>query len=211
MIVGLTGGIGSGKTTVSQYLTSHHHVDVVDADKIAREVVNQNNEIGQVTLKLLMSALGDWVVDEQGNYNRTIIRQKIFEEPMFVNELNAIIHPIIRKQILAELSQVQSPYVVLDVPLLFEGKDAPDGLLGLCRTVMVVDVPPSMQTARAAARDGMDMANIEAIMSRQIERSERLKIARLNHYDVIDNSKDLKHLYRQIDELHQKYAVLASQ
>lgn len=211
MIVGLTGGIGSGKTTVSQYLTSHHHVDVVDADKIAREVVNQNNEIGQVTLKLLMSALGDWVVDEQGNYNRTIIRQKIFEEPMFVNELNAIIHPIIRKQILAELSQVQSPYVVLDVPLLFEGKDAPDGLLGLCRTVMVVDVPPSMQTARAAARDGMDVANIEAIMSRQIERSERLKIARLNHYDVIDNSKDLKHLYRQIDELHQKYTVLASQ
>lgn len=211
MIVGLTGGIGSGKTTVSQYLTSHHHVDVVDADKIAREVVNQNNEVGQVTLKLLMSALGDWIVDEQGNYNRTIIRQKIFEEPMLVNELNAIIHPIIRKQILTELSQAQSPYVVLDVPLLFEGKDAPDGLLGLCRTVMVVDVPPSMQTARAAARDGMDVANIEAIMSRQIERSERLKIARLNHYDVIDNSKDLKHLYRQIDELHKKYAVLASQ
>ncbi len=209
MIVGLTGGIGSGKTTVSEYLACHHHIDVIDADKIARQIVNKDNQLGQATLQRLVAALGEWVVDDEGNYNRTVIRQKIFEQPALVNQLNAIIHPMIRQQILTELIQVQSPYAVLDVPLLFEGKDNPNGLLKLCQAVMVVDVPMDVQIARASARDGVNGANIEAIIKRQIDRLQRLDIAERNHYDIIDNSKDLKSLYNQIDELHKKYSQLA--
>lgn len=209
LIVGLTGGIGSGKTTVSQYLMTKYHIEIIDADKIARRVVDANHAVGQKVLAQLQETFGAWILDEKGAYHRAGIRQKIFAEPNFVAKLNAVLHPIIYQQLLLEIMSAQSVYVVLDVPLLLEGRAKPQSILALCDEVMIVDVPEEVQMARAMMRDGVDLANIEAIMSHQIKRSKRLAIARQNHYDVINNACDLSNLHRQIDGLHQKYCLRA--
>lgn len=204
-VVGLTGGIGSGKTAVSDYLNQHYHIDVIDADVLARQAVNHQDQIGQKTLDSLEKALGVWVVDEQGRYNRALVRERIFSDNALLDTLNAIIHPVIFSLVVDALSKTSSPYAILSVPLLFEGRHKSLSLLSLCDTVLVVDTPISLQVARAVKRDLVGQDNIQAIIHRQISRQDRLDFAKTCHYDIIVNDKSIQDLYVKLDDLHQKY------
>lgn len=202
LIIGLTGGIGSGKTAVSDYF-AHLGIDVVDADVIAHRL----SQKGSPMLNAIKDAFGDWVLDTDGNYNRPQMRAFVFNNPANLAKLNAITHPIISQTCLDELAQAQSPYAILSAPLLIENKNNPQSLFHACHKILVVDVPTNLQIARASKRDGTDPTQIQAIIARQISRDERLAHAD----DVVDNSGDLPHLHQQLARLHSKYLTLAHQ
>lgn len=202
-VIGLTGGIGSGKTAVSDWF-ANQGIDVVDADVISRAITAK----GSPTLQVLKEHFGAWIIDDKGELDRVALRQYVFDNPTALSQLNAITHPAIRTQIINSLRRASSDYVILSVPLLFEGIKGEDkGLIALCQRVLVVDVPPDIQRVRASQRDGKSHAQIQAIIDNQIDRTTRLSLAD----DVVDNSQDLPHLYRQLPPLHQKYLKLAQQ
>lgn len=201
MIVGLTGGIGSGKTAVSNWFFSQN-IDVVDADIIAHQLTEQDSPL----LDTLRETFGDWVLDEAGNYNRQAMRTFIFDKPDKLAKLNAIIHPAVQQSILHSLKQSHSSYTLLVVPLLFE-KRQHSPLFGLCQQFLVVDSPVALQIARATRRDST--GDIQKILSNQLSRQERLALAQELHADVVVNDQDLPTLYAQLLPLHQKYLALA--
>ena len=201
MIVGLTGGIGSGKTAVSNWFFSQN-IDVVDADIIAHQLTEQDSPL----LDTLRETFGDWVIDEAGNYNRQAMRAFIFDKPDKLAKLNAIIHPAVQQSILHSLKQSRSSYKMLVVPLLFE-KHQHSPLFGLCQQFLVVDSPVALQIARATRRDST--GDIQKILSNQLSRQERLALAQELHADVVVNDQDLPTLYAQLLPLHQKYLALA--
>ncbi len=203
LIIGLTGGIGSGKTTVSDYFATLG-IDVVDADIISHAITAK----GSPMLLTLSEVFGAQILSND-ELDRTKLRQLVFANPTKLAQLNAILHPAIRTQIKHELDHATSPYAILSAPLLLEsmvGDDKNTGLVALCDRVLVVDVPMSLQLQRASRRDGQTQADIKAIIDRQIGREKRLAYAD----DVVDNSGDLDNLYRQIHALHEKYLSLAS-
>lgn len=203
MVVGLTGGIGSGKTAVSDWFASQG-IDVVDADVISRSITAKDSS----TLQRLKDNFGDWIVAPTGELDRSALRQYVFDHPQALTQLNAITHPAIRTRIIQELEQASSDYVILSVPLLLESiKDDDKGLSALCQRILVVDVPPSLQLERASRRDDQSKQHIQAIIDKQIDRHKRLSLAD----DVVDNSGDLTHLHRQLMPLHQYYLTLAKQ
>lgn len=202
LIIGLTGGIGSGKTAVSDYF-AHLGIDVVDADVIAHRL----SQRGSPMLNAIKDAFGDWVLDADGNYNRSQMRAFVFNNPANLAKLNAITHPIISQTCLDELARAQSPYAILSVPLLIENKNNRPSLFHACHKILVVDVPTDLQIARASKRDGTDPTQIQAIIARQISRDDRLAHAD----DVVDNSGDLPHLHQQLAQLHNKYLALTTQ
>lgn len=204
-IVGLTGGIGSGKTTISDYLHQKYHIDVIDADVLAKKAVDKRFDIGQQTLLMLQNALGDWVLDNDGCYNKMAVRERVFDDLLLLKKLNAIIHPVVFELVSQQLTNVQSAYVILSVPLLFENRHAPNNLLSLCHSVLVVDVAYKTQIARASRRDNIHTQNIKAIINQQISRQQRLDLAHQYHYDIIHNDADLDSVYQQLDNIHQKY------
>lgn len=200
MVVGLTGGIGSGKTAVSDWFAAQG-IDVVDADVISRTITAK----GSPTLQALKEHFGAWIIDDNGELNRAALRRHVFDNPQALTQLNAITHPAIRKHIIQALQQASSDYVILSVPLLLESiKDDDKGLTALCQRILVVDVPPNVQLERASRRDGQNQQHIQAIIDKQIDRDKRLSLAD----DVLDNSGDLAHLYRQLTPLHQRYLTL---
>lgn len=203
-IVGLTGGIGSGKTAVSDYFAAQG-MDVIDADVIAHHLTAK----GSPLLDTLRHAFGDWVVDNDGNYDRAAMRAYIFGRDDELARLNAIIHPAIRRAIIDELARATSPYAILSVPLLLEGRHSTPNLLELCDHLLIVDVPVVMQLERASRRDDNAIAQIQAIIDKQISRDERLKLATKLGADIVDNSQDLPTLYAQLAPLHQRYLAMA--
>lgn len=201
MVIGLTGGIGSGKTAVSDWFASQG-IDVVDADVISHSITTKDSP----TLQKLKDKFGDWIVTPTGELDRSALRQYVFDHPQALIQLNAITHPAIRTRIIQELEQASSDYVILSVPLLLESiKDDDKGLSALCQRILVVDVPPSLQLERASRRDDQSKQHIQAIIDKQIDRHKRLSLAD----DVVDNSGDLTHLHRQLMPLHQYYLTLA--
>lgn len=193
--IGLTGGIGSGKSTVAN-LFAAHGVPVIDADVIARELV----EPGQPALAEIVAAFGADMLDAQGRLDRAKLRARVFDDPSQRKRLEAILHPRIH-DLMAERTAAQTaPYALLVIPLLFEA-DQRD----LVDRVLVVDAPAETQRARVSARDRLPPAQIDAMLAAQWDRQRRLDHAD----DIIDNSGDAAALERQVDALHCRYLDLA--
>ena len=190
-ILGLTGGIGSGKSAASDYFAKLGIV-VVDADIVAREVVQP----GQPAWQAIREHFGPEVLQADGSLNRAWLRQKVFAEPAERQWLEQQTHPRIRASIIQQLQQAQSPYAILSSPLLFES-----GQAKLTARTLVIDVPEALQLQRASARDGNDAEQIRRIMAAQLSRAERCKQAD----DIVDNSGTLEQLYAQLQGLHERY------
>ncbi|WP_047681799.1 MULTISPECIES: dephospho-CoA kinase [Xenorhabdus] len=190
-IVALTGGIGSGKTTISNVFSSLG-VPLVDADIIAREVVT----LGSPALQAISEYFGSDILLPDGSLNRTALRQKIFSAPEEKQWLNSLLHPLIHAETQQQLNQVSYPYVIWVVPLLIE-----NNLTHLADRILVVDVPPEIQISRTITRDGISREQVENILAAQASRQERLEKAD----DVILNDQKKQDLTARIIELHQKY------
>jgi dephospho-CoA kinase len=199
-ILGLTGGIGSGKTAASDYLASKG-ISIVDSDMIAREIVQP----GQPAWLAIREHFGEQAIQgsgpQQGQLDRAWLRQQVFADPSQRQWLEQLTHPLIRQRTLASLQAATSTYVVLVSPLLLES-----GQKTLVQRVLVIDVPTDVQEQRAGLRDGNSPEQIRAIIAAQISRAERLQQAD----DIVDNSATPQHLQQQLDNLHQQYLALAS-
>lgn len=190
-VVGVTGGIGSGKTTVTN-LFQTHGIEVVDADVIARGIFQPGSD----ALLHVEERFGDRALLETGELNRAWLRERVFTHPEDKAWLNQLTHPLIREQILAALKQAQSPYVILSAPLLVENK-----LTALCDRVLVVDVTEAMQIERTRQRDDVSAQQVSAIMQSQASRIERLQAAD----DVLDNNGTPEALVEPVERLHRFY------
>lgn len=196
VVIGLTGGIGSGKTTVSQEFEALGII-VVDADVIAREVVAP----GEPLLAELADRFGAHVLMPDGTLNRAVLREIIFSDVAKKEQLNALIHPVIRHRLITQLSQAKSAYVILSAPLLFE-----NNLDSFCQRNLVVDIPVEVQIERTIGRDGVSKEQVNAILNAQWPRQRRLTKAD----DIIDNSLPLDSLPERVRTLHKKYLALTS-
>lgn len=195
MIVGLTGGIASGKTAVSDYL-AELGIPVVDADIVARQVV----EPGQPALASIAQHFGHELLQADGSLDRAALRQRIFNNHQEKQWLEALLHPLIRTTIRKQLDDTQGPYKLLVAPLLLE-----NGLESMVDRVLVIDAPVDAQLIRGAARDNNSREQIEQIVAAQLPREQRVAKAD----DVICNDQDLEHLQKQARALHQRYLELA--
>lgn len=195
LIVGLTGGIGSGKSAASQWFETQG-INVVDADIVAREIV----EKGQPALAQIQSAFGDWVLLESGELNRKALREHIFQHPFARQQLEEITHPAIRQSIIVQLEQANSPYVILVSPLLFETNQHL-----LTQRTLLIDASIELQIQRASQRDGQSVAQIENIIQAQMPRDRKLDLAD----DIAINDGHLEHLYTQLQKLHLHYLELS--
>lgn len=194
-IVGVTGGIGSGKTTVTDCFAKKG-ITVIDADIVARQVV----EPGTSALEAIVEKFGKGIVDHEQMLDRSALRKLIFAEPQLKSWLNALLHPLIRQQLFVQTKQAQSIYCLLSAPLLVENR-----LYTEVDRVLIIDVSEALQLQRTVLRDKTNQQQIQAIMNAQVSRAERLAVAD----DIIDNSQDIAHLYSQIDTLHNQYLQLA--
>ena len=195
-VVGLTGGIGSGKSAATAYFEKLG-IDVVDADEVARDVVAPGSE----GLKEIVNRFGDSILQEDGSLNRAALREKVFSDINEKNWLNNLLHPLIRLRMQHLISESTSPYCILSVPLLVENK-----LTEMCNYVVVVDCPEAMQLERALKRDGSTEETIRNIMASQATRNERINAADV----VLDNSTTLPALSAQITDLHNTLLTLSS-
>jgi len=192
----LTGGIASGKSAVSDGF-ARLGVPVIDTDRIARQVV----EPGQEGLEGIIQSFGQDFLDETGSLDRRKMREAIFADPRLRSRLEAILHPLIRRQAWEQIRALDSPYCLLVIPLFTESES-----YGWVDRVLVVDVPEEVQIERVMARDQITRSQAQAILSAQAGRMERLKIAD----DVLDNSGSLEELRSQVKRLHQKYLRVAA-
>lgn len=195
-VVGLTGGIGCGKTTVTE-LFAELGVQAVDADIVARQVVQP----GTACFKAIKARFGAEILLADGGLNRNLLRQRVFSQPADKIWLEQLLHPAIRQQLLQQLAGLTSPYALLVAPLLLENK-----LHSYVQRVLVIDLPERLQLQRAMARDGADQQQISAIMAAQLSRPERLALAD----DIISNDQTVADLKPQVARLHQQYLVLAN-
>ena len=205
-IVGLTGGIGSGKSTVAN-LFNQLGIPSVDADIVARQIVAK----GSPLLAKITAHFGPQLLTTEHTLNRPLLRQLIFNEPTAKQWLDSVMHPAIRTEMLSQLAQLPpAPYVLLIAPLLLENK-----LDSLVNRVLVVDITERNQLSRTLSRDGVSAGasaeQVQAIIASQISRPERLALAD----DVIDNNTDFASggdtamLQQQLLQLHQRYLDLA--
>lgn len=190
-ILGITGGIGSGKSAATQWFESQG-ISVVDADIVAREVV----EPGQTALQAIQQAFGDWVLLEDGNLDRRALREHIFQFPEARQTLEKITHPAIRQSIIQQLQQAESPYVILVSPLLFETNQHQ-----LTHHTLLVDADEQTQLQRASQRDGQSEEQIRKIIAAQMPRAQKQQLAN----DIVVNDGLLEHLHQQLKPLHLSY------
>ena len=194
-IVGLTGGIGSGKSAVAARFRALG-ILVVDADQAARAVV----EPGMPALADIAAHFGAGVIQADGTLDRAALRRLVFDDPEERRWLEQLLHPRIGEWLRARLAAAPGPYAILESPLLFESTQH-----RMVRRSLLVDVPEEVQVARAAARDGNSPEQIRAIMAAQLSRAERRQRAD----DCIDNSGPPEALDAQVAELHRRYVALA--
>ncbi|ANW24751.1 dephospho-CoA kinase [Vibrio coralliilyticus] len=191
-VVGLTGGIASGKTTVANLFQSQFGIEIVDADVVAREVV----EPGSEGLKAIEERWGADILLRDGTLNRAKLREVIFANEEEKAWINGLLHPMIREKMQADIAKVTSPYGLLVIPLMVE-----NNLQSLADRILVVDVDKQTQMQRTVERDGVPLEQVESILAAQASRTQRLAIAD----DVIKNNATNQELLPQITELHQKY------
>jgi dephospho-CoA kinase len=196
LVVGLTGGIGSGKTAVSDRF-AHYGVPVIDTDLIARELV----EPGQPALAEIAAEFGPECLDNEGRLNRAHLRQRVFADEADRRRLEAILHPRIRAVARERIAALTTPYCLLVIPLLAE-----TGMTDLVDRVLVVDVSEAEQTRRVMARDRIDETQARRILVAQASRSQRLALAD----EVVENSGDFASLDQQIAKLHRHYLQIVA-
>ena len=194
LIIGLTGGIGSGKSEASRRF-AERGVAVVDADVVAREVV----EPGASALIQIAAHFGSNILDADGHLNRSKLRAIIFSNPAEKEWLESLLHPIINTEIRYQLAKATSPYSILASPLLLETQQ-----FQLVDRVLVIDTSEQLQLERATHRDKNNEAQIKAIMQTQLSRQERCARAT----DVINNHGSIDELDAQVEKLHQRYLDL---
>lgn len=197
-VVGLTGGIGSGKSSVAN-LFAERGITVVDADAISHQLT----AAGGGAIAKLRAAFGDEMIDAQGALDRARMRDLVYRDPDAKRRLEAVLHPLIRDEAARQIAAAQSPYVIHMIPLLVEAGNARERF----DRVLVVDCPEETQIARVSERDGMLREQIEAIMKTQASRAARLAQAD----DIVDNSSSPAGLPPQVQQLHRLYLRLAAQ
>ena len=195
LVIGLTGGIGSGKSTVAEMFESLG-VPIIDMDRIARQIV----EPGQPALTQIKQAFGEKIVAASGQLNRQQLSKIIFDSAKKRQQLEAILHPLIRQETARQLAELKSPYCIVVIPLLLESEQR-----SLVDRVLVVDVPESLQITRTMQRDGISAAQVRKILAAQVGRDSRLNAAD----DVIDNSAAMEDIRHRVDELDQQYRALS--
>ena len=188
---GLTGGIGSGKSTVAEMFRKLG-ADVVDADELARRVV----EPGRPALVAIEKHFGSEVIAADGSLDRAALRKLVFEDEAERRWLEMLTHPLIHEYIGEQLAAARSAYAILAHPLLIETSQTRN-----CNRILVIDVPEELQLERTMARDDNPEAQVRAIMAAQASREERLAAAD----DVILNDQGLTHLDAEVARLHQFY------
>jgi dephospho-CoA kinase len=195
LIIGLTGGIGSGKSTVAN-LFADLGAPIIDMDQIARHVV----EPGQPALLQITQTFGNELIDVEGKLRRQQLSQIIFDSEEKRHQLEAILHPIIREETERQLAELEAPYCIVVIPLLLESNQR-----SLVNRILVVDAPEDIQIARTMQRDGISAKQAEKILASQVDRQSRLNAAD----DIINNSSALDSLRLQVKELDQAYRLLA--
>ncbi|AMB78244.1 dephospho-CoA kinase [Pseudomonas fragi] len=193
-ILGLTGGIGSGKSAAAEHFAALG-VHVVDADHAARWVV----EPGRPALAKIAEHFGDAVLQADGQLDRSALRSLIFSDPELRRWLEALLHPLIREEIALNLAQAKSPYAILVSPLLIES-----GQYATTQRVLVIDAPQALQIERTLLRDNTSEQQVQAILKAQASREERLSHAD----DILVNNSDLKTLQTEVERLHHFYLTL---
>ena len=191
LIIGLTGGIGSGKSVASDKFASLG-ITVVDADVASRTVV----EPGMPALKEIESHFGSEIITGDGQLDRTKLRELIASDAEERKWLESVLHPRIGEQIAKEIAESTSPYTLFVAPLLLETNSQE-----MCTRVVVVDVPKEVQVERTAERDEVSTDQVEQMVSAQMERQKRLEKAD----DVLVNTGTIEELEKKVEELHEKY------
>ena len=197
-VVGLTGGIGSGKSTVAD-LFVEQGATLVDTDAIAHELTG----VGGAAMPALVAEFGAAVAAVDGAMDRAAMRQLVFADPSARARLEGILHPLIRQLSAERCRAAGSPYVILAVPLLVESGTYRER----CDRIVVVDCPESLQIERVMARNGMLVDEVKAIMAVQATRQQRLAVAN----DVVVNDADQAKLHAQVAVLHRKYLMLSAE
>jgi len=195
LIVGITGGIGSGKSAVTQRF-EQLGITVVDADLAARVIV----EPGRPALSAIAEHFGHSIIQADGTLDRAALRQRVFADEGERHWLEQLTHPLIGQEILDQLTAASSAYTLLSSPLLLETSQKE-----LANCVVVVDVPEETQLERTMARDDNDEAQVKRIMAAQMRREARLALADI----VIDNSRSLDELDSVVEELHKEFLLRA--
>lgn len=197
-VVGLTGGIGSGKTAVADLFVERGAV-LVDTDAIAHELTAANG----TAMSALIAEFGVDVANGSGALDRSAMRRRVFSDPSARVRLEGILHPLIRALSAERCRAANSPYVILAVPLLVESGN----YRARCDRIAVVDCPESLQVERVMARNGMAHDEVIAIMAAQATRPQRLAVAD----DVVINDAGLDKVERQVESLHHKYLALSAE
>ncbi|MBC3412531.1 dephospho-CoA kinase [Pseudomonas sp. SWRI51] len=193
-ILGLTGGIGSGKSAAAERFVELG-VHLVDADQAARWVV----EPGRPALASIVERFGAGVLLEDGQLDRAALRQQIFADPAQRQWLEQLLHPLIGQEIFSYLAKAETPYAVYVSPLLIES-----GQYRKTQRILVIDAPPELQVQRTLLRDNTSAEQVQAILKAQVGREERLRHAD----DVVVNDRDVPTLHAEIDRLHHFYLTL---
>jgi dephospho-CoA kinase len=196
-IVGITGGIGSGKTAATDRF-AELGIEIIDADVAARTVV----EPGTPALEAITNHFGQQILLATGELDRPTLRKTIFSNDQEKKWLESLLHPLIGQEILHGLQASRSPYTIFSSPLLFES-----GQESICNQVLLIDVPVALQLERTMQRDHNDEAQVKRIIDSQMQREQRLAKAD----DIIYNDRDLSYLYRKVDTLHHQYLQLAKE
>lgn len=192
LVIGLTGGIGSGKSTVAQ-LFADLGVPIIDTDQLAREVVKP----GSTALLKIVEHFGSDIVDDKGNLNRQKLRQQIFADNNKRVWLEQLLHPLIRAETQNQLSKIDAPYCIVVIPLLVENLPYPN-----IDRILVVDISEENALLRASKRDQSSPEQIKAIMQSQASREQRLAAAD----DIIDNNDQPAKLTKQVNDLNKIYS-----
>jgi dephospho-CoA kinase len=195
LVIGLTGGIGSGKTTVAN-LFAKLGVNIIDTDIISRDLTQP----GQAALTQIAEHFGQSILSADGKLDRTQLRECIFKDPDQRAWLEQLLHPLIRTEMAKQVKAAHSPYCIAVIPLLFETSPNP-----LITRTLVVDAPPELQLSRTQQRDNRPAEEVSSIIKSQMNREKRLSLAD----DVIINSSSLSELKEQVQSLHMYYLTLA--
>lgn len=196
LLIGLTGGIGSGKSRVCE-LFSELGVPIIDSDLIAHQLVEPHSK----ALTQIAALFGSHIIQSDGSLDRAQLREDIFNDKNKRQQLEEVLHPLIRKEMLRQVATVDSPYVILAIPLLLE-KNWQNQL----DRVLVVDCSETQQLERASKRDNTAIEAIEKIIASQINRNVRINAAD----DIIDNRGSLDSLRKQVESLHHRYLRMAA-
>jgi len=195
MIVGLTGGIGSGKSAAANFF-QNEGITVIDADGLSREVIEE----GTPGFASIVEYFGSKIIDSDGSINREHLRKEVFDDDKKKKLLESIIHPLVRELMVKKIAASKSPYSIVMVPLIFETNS-----MSNYNRILVIDCDPKLQLDRAMLRDNNSKSQIQKIMDSQCSREERISIAN----DIIPNNDSLENLKIRSIAMHKFYLGLS--